>query len=470
MSPAESSPPAPPSKPPAPGSAPPAAAKPLREDLRKDLAKLLVLALPGFFVNQLLAVLGLPFAGRPWVVAALLVPLAVGCWITWQLLKGRNELVLKGPFLWFFLCYVLLFWIAAGTGFFNWRRQLVGYEEQVPPNWLALDRLGDWRYRIAPRPAPRQDFLVILMPSPEGKTLEEVRYELTVFLQRAAQFGARGVGLDFFLELPSAVDPLLCRSIDAAWRRNMPVFLGTRHLMEEGLVVQPAVPESLAPCLTPDRLGHLAAYVEWDGRVRSMPLALGGDKSHLSLAYRIANQIEGGKIEAPESQLVQIIEPAGGVPVVRAESLSRAPGAWAKVRDRFLLVGRDTPADRYATPFGLRAGVLLHANTVQALRDGRWIRRLPWDWDIPAIFISCYLITALFAFDRPARSLLIVAGALSATTVLLAAAAMRIWLVWLDVSYPLVALWLLLALLLLLRWKRQRRPRPRRTSTAAAVG
>lgn len=443
-----------PTKPPPadPASAP--AAKPLREDLRKDLAKLFVLALPGFLVSQLLGALGTPFAGRPWLVVAILAPLIVGCWIAWELLKGRKDLVLKGTFLWFFLSYLFIFWIAAGSGIFNWRRQLIGYEEQVPPNWLALDRFGDWRYSLGQRPRKPPDLLVVLMPDPKGKTLEELRYDLAVFLRRAVEFKATGVGLDFIFDLESQVDPLLCRSIDEAWRRNVPVFVGYQHRYLDDQVLPPSVPKSLAPCLLPDRRGHLAAYLEWDGRVRSMPLVLGQNERYPSLAYRIADQLERDDLAVPEGRLIQFVEPAGSMPVVRSEDLSRDPEAWEIVEGRFLLVGRDTPKDRYDTPFGQRAGVFLHANTVQALRTGRWIRRLPMAWNAPAIFAFCYLLTALFAFDLPAKRLLAVAVALSLATVGLAAVAMKLWLVWLDVSYPLVAVWLLLGLLLLLRWKR----------------
>jgi hypothetical protein len=106
---------------------------------------------------------------------------------------------------------------------------------------------------------------------------------------------------------------------------------------------------------------------------------------------------------------------------------------------RFVIVGSDRPDDVHATPYGKLPGVLIHAYAANALRADRVIRRLDVQWMLPAILVLCYVLVLLQSYGG-LRPLLIGAGLIAIAVVLSAAFAMRMRLVWIDVSYPLMAI------------------------------
>jgi hypothetical protein len=84
--------------------------------------------------------------------------------------------------------------------------------------------------------------------------------------------------------------------------------------------------------------------------------------------------------------------------------------------------------------------VTIHAYAAHALATGHVITRLSARWILPGILLLCYLLTLLQASGGGVRRLLAGAALIALAVLAAAALAMRVGLVWIDVSYPLLAL------------------------------
>jgi CHASE2 domain-containing sensor protein len=418
------------------------------EPFSKTLARQLLLALPVFLAYWLLAGLLGSFLDHRLAVAAVAVPLGVACWVLWRLLARDRGVLLGGRFLLFLLAYCLLFSVLAGSDVLTWKRTLVGYEDRVPRNWLGRflpPRLADWHCLVAPEAQPASDLLVVTLPALSARPLGEVRRDFAALIHQAVERGAKGIALDFYLEGTSpTVDPLLCRQVEAAVAAGVPVFVGYRYEERQGLVVPRPPAPTLTPCLPEERRGSLSGYAEVDGRVRMVPLFLGGNDQRPSLSLQVARALLHGEPPRPAGDLVQFLRPRGGLPpfagLPRGDDL-------ALFQQNFVIVGTAAPSDRVDTPFGPLQGVEVLAWAAQALRTRVFIRPLPAVWTFPATFALCYLLAATLARRGGWRRLVGLAAVLSLAVVVVAALAMRFALVWVDVSYPLVAMWGLVGLL-----------------------
>jgi CHASE2 domain-containing sensor protein len=360
--------------------------------------------------------------------------------------------LLGGRLLIFLVAYCLLFTLLAGADILTWKRTLVGYEEEVPRNWLGFllpPRLADWRYWLAPPAPPAPDLLVVTLPSFAGRTREEVRRELAALIRQATQapHKARGVALDIFFDQhrpAPLVDPILCREVEAAQAAGVPVLVGYRHEERGGVILRLPPPPTLEACLPVARQGHLASFLEPDDRVRMVPLFLAGDRKLPSLSWQAAQALAGAEPSAPAGGLLQFLPPRGGV--AHLDGLPRGEDLDL-FRDHFIFVGSGSERDRYRTPFGELQGVAIHALAAHGLRSGAFVRRLHPAWTFPSLFAFCYLLAVALARRGGRRRLLALAGGLSLAIVAVAAVAMAAGRLWIDVSYPLVAIWGLVGLL-----------------------
>lgn len=418
------------------------------EPFPKALARHLVLALPVFLAYWLLSGLVGSFLDNRLAVASVAVPLGIACWVLWRLLARDCSVLLGGRFLVFLLAYCLLFAVLAGTDVLTWKRTLIGYEDQVPRNWLGRflpPRLADWHYRLARPAPPAPDLVVVTLPPRPDLERGLSRREFAFLVGQAAARRAKGIAFDYYLEgAAPVVDPFLCRAIEQAEAAGVPVFFGYRYEERAGTVVPRALSPILDGCLRPDRRGSLSAYAEVDGRIRMVPLFLRHNDQWPSLSLQIARALSGGEPEHPPGDLVQFLPPAGGV--TRFAGLPRGDDA-ALLAGAFVVVGTDAVSDRVDTPFGPHQGVEVLTWAAHALRTGRFVRPLPAPWTFPAIFALCYLLAAALARCGGWRRLLGLAAALSAAVLAVAALAMVLAAVWIDVSYPLAAMWGLVVLL-----------------------
>ncbi len=428
--------------------------------LRLDVVKLLILALPALAIKQLLLDFRVQIGDRVWSLAEILLPVLLAgwtAWWVWQLRRADRPKALGRGYLGFFPIYCLLFATAADLDVLTGpRRPLSGYEEKVPPNFLHLNRLGDWHYWWAPEAPPAHDLIVVTFPSFAGELREDVRRNFAFLIRKAVENQARGIAFDYYLERESAADPLLERLLGEAESAGMPVFFGYQHEEVDGMIVRRPIAPSLADALPLERLGHLAGYMEYDDRVRMLPVNLAGFGSLPSLASRIASVLAEGETHVPEDRLLKFTRPQGGVRIDELEAGAAPDLDWRLWRDRFIVVGSRQESDLRATPFGVLPGVVIHAYAAHSLRSGCFIRRLDPSYTFPVIFLGCYLLLLAEARGVPRRTLLTVAGLLSVAVLTLAALAMRYLLVWIDVSYPLFAIFDLTATQIAVRVVRAR--------------
>jgi len=420
-------------------------------DLRRELVKALLIGLPVGLFQQLLVRLSGPFSDNPVVVSAILVPLAAAViWLA-RPLYAERRLVLGGGHLLFFGAFCLLFSVAAGTRLLDGERQrLIGYDEETPSSFLGLSRLGDWHnwpwvQGVGPE---HRDLLIVTHPSFAGQDPVTARRLHADLLVRAIRQGAKGVAFDYVFDGDSDFDPILCHWITEAEGVGVAVFLGYGLRVDERvdlIEIDPPLPSELAGCVAAERWGHVAAYRQGDNRIRMVPLSLGGLEGRPALSLLAARELAApAEVALPPSGLLQFTRPGFEPPVLEGVPSGQDEALLA---DRFVFVGSSRPEDRHRTPFGKLAGVTIHAWAAETLRSGRAIERPGRGWTFPGIFALCYLLVALQASGRGRRALLLGAAVLSLAVVAAAALAMRLDLLWIDVSYPLAAIWLLTGLL-----------------------
>lgn len=423
--------------------------------LRKRLIELVLMAPVPAVVNLLIMWLLARFTSQPWHGIYFLIPLAVLTWILWQVVKARKQFVLRGPFMAFFVCYVLIFSIAAGSSLLEGKRTtLAGYEHGVSRNFLSLNWLGDWRYALVrKKPAP-QNFTLLTMKRAE--TVEEGRATLRSLIRMSRMTGARGIVLDFYLKRNAAVpqlDASLCEEIAAAKSNNVPVLIGYTFERIGGSIHRVETAPALQPCLPLESHGHLVGVQEWDELVRYVPLHFKGDPALPALSLRMAKLMAGpeSKISEPRNALLQFVASENPLTTARFEDLLADPRQRMILRDQFILVGEEGETDRAQTPFGDLPGVKIHAYATLSLLQNCFIERTSWWSGFLAILVFSYLLTALVAQGTGARELLGLLVAISLGALAVAALAMYAWLVWVDVIYFVTAIWLLFFLLAALR-------------------
>ncbi len=454
--------------------------------LRLDLVRLLLLGLPALALNWWLVGATVPFAESPVRAAMLVLPLLGAALVLSKYMRRDTPVTLGTGFLAFFVVYCLGFSALISTDPLIGRRTLstpqqddLGYtagEEQlggarlpflVSPlymEWLrgapAFNRLGDWHYWFAPEAPPVTDLLVLTLPTSQGEFVE-ARRRFAFLIRRAVQEEAKGIAFDYYLERSTAADPLLALILKQAREAGVPVLFGYRPRLIEGALQPTPVPERLTSSLPLESLGHLAGYREADETLRMVPLSLSGAQSLLSLSLRIAEILHGGPlVPAPTQRLFQFNRPIWGVPTTRFSTDPETATDWSVFRGRFVVVGNEAAFDLRRTPFGPIQGVEIHASAAHSLRSGSFISRLDSRYIFPILFAACYVLTLLYARGSPNRKLLTTCVALTGMILGAAALAMQTSLLWITVSYPLVAIWLLAGLLIAARAVRRGRSRP----------
>lgn len=378
------------------------------------------------------------FSEQSWRLAVVALPLAAAVLILGRPLWRQRRLVLGGGYLAFLLVYCVLFSVLAASELLDGKRTiLAGYEEATPRNFLGLGWMGDWRYWLAP-PAPRaHDLLIVSLPSFEGVKPHDARRLHAGLIDSAVKKGARGIAFDFYLRGQSVADGILCFYVDKAAEAGVPVFFGYRLAERNGNVVRDTVPSSLRGCLSDERLASLAGYRESDGRIRSVPLFVRGDERLGTLSYKVARAMAGEGLDLPADHLLQFLAPAEGVTTIEGVPEGDELDLY---RDRFVLVGSYRPRDRHETPFGTLSGVEIHAYATNSLATGHFIRRLGRTWIFPIIFLLCGVLGVVQASGGGRKALL--GGAFLLSVAVVGGAALAMWLgrLWIDVSYPLVAM------------------------------
>ena len=424
----------------------------LHEDLRKSAIRLGLLALPGALITLGTEKLVGTFAAQPWQTLWILVPLAVLNWIFWQVTKGRKEFKLGGVFLAFLLTYVVIFSVAAGRDLGSWKSpSLIGYDKSVPRNWLSLGWMGDWRYLIVRKKPATPGLTIVTMKPPQ--TVLAGRLDISNLIKLAADNDATGIALDFHFKKKTRLDGKLCEEIEKAQKKRVKKVLVSYNVSDiAGKPRREPIVASLEECLPLEsHQGYPAGYAESDGVIRLIPLYFrvgGKGRSELeALSLKIA-KLFGNEIKTPENGLLQFIEPKEDFELVTYKDFKDNPGI---ARDQVVLVGEESDKHKFSTPFGDKPGVVIQAYAVHSFVQDHFIKRTKLWPNYLMIFVFCYLITVRVKQGDSVRKLIRTNSLISCVIFAISALAMYVSLIWIDIIYSLLALWLLLPLLLVLR-------------------
>lgn len=426
--------------------------KPLDAELRKDLLKSLTLAFPTLLIGMSVGWLKDRIGHQPGQALWIVIPGIVLLSLIFVRTATRQKLKLGWPFLVFLPVYILVFYIAAASNLLDWKRSLTGYDKAVPRNFLALNRFGDWHYRFAPEEPPDNDLAIVLVKPPES--VEAGRFQIQDLLAMAQAQQAKGVALDFYFQNYAediGVDEALCGEIENAKAAGMPVLAAYDYQLKYGSPTRVPIDPDLEKCLPVSAQGHVIGYAEWDGKVRSIPLYFGNDRQRESLSLKIA-RILNPQSQPPADGLLQYLKPAKQFPVIPFEDLNQGSDEdQAILRDRIIVVGEDSPNDSFPTPYGLQPGAVIHAYAIHSLRHNHFIERGSWWISFLMISLLCYLMMVLTARGVGNVKLLLINVAFSVLIVGIATLAMYLWLTWIDLVYPLLAVWLFLLLMIAMR-------------------
>lgn len=455
--------------------------KPLDAEIRKDLKKYLALAFPLLVIGIILDLLKGKFVNQPGLALWIIVPGVVISCLIFLKTTTRTHLKLGWPFLIFLFVYIVMFFIAAETRLLDWKRSLSGYEKAIPGNFLALNRFGDWHYKFASE-VPDQKLAIVLMNHPAS--IEQGRLDIATLIDFAATSEARGVALDFAFDDISSdnaesdakaktLDQYICKTIaDAKALRlkndshEWPVLVAYDFQeTEDGHTDRNAIDPRLQDgCLPIEAQGHGADYVEWDGKVRSIPVYLdevptpNESVRYESLSLKIAKTFDP-QIQGPGNGLLQFVKPQIDFKPIIWEDWEKAnvddpaklPDFAAKLKGRFIIVGERSQQDSFPTPYGVQPGAVIHGYAVHSLRQNHFIKRSDWWVTLLMISLMCYLMMVLTSLGIANVKLILINAGFSIIMVGISVLVMYVWLIWIDLVYPLLATWLFLFLLIAMR-------------------
>lgn len=386
---------------------------------------------------------------QPWQILLWIVPLVVAGWLTWRIAKRTDLRRTHWAFPLFLLIYCAGFALLGTSELLVWKRT-PRIQPETSRYWLMPAKWGDWRYALAPRPEAPADTVIMMVDAPQAGNLEQLRLATLQTVQLVAQAQRlRGLALDFYFEDESRLDNVLC---DAIRRLGVDVFAG--YTLEAGggpdAVLAPNG-NPLEACVPFDtHEGHLLAWADADGYVRTLPLHWQGQADRPAFSLRIAQARaakSGRKIEVPDARMLRYIAPREGL---RELDVARVREKPSLLNDKFVFVGQRSGLDTHLTPFDEHSGTWVQAAAVNALLSGTYMTRASDFASALLVFVACYAIVLVAMASGSLRSLSIAAAIVSLSVLLLAAAAAYRH-IWLDAIYAIVACWLLVPLVLVLR-------------------
>src|SRR4030095_8645618 len=222
---------------------------------------------------------------QPWQAIVFLIPIAaVAGFFAWRVSRAES-LRIDRRTLMLLVAYLLFFSVAAHTHVLDWTREPSLFGRPSGRSWLAPVSWGDWRYTLVPKVDGDEVALVVRQPT-AGTTRERARAEIVTLMGLAATQGARGIAFDYYFDGESAIDQLLCSTVETI---GIPVVFGYGFEYFQAHMNALPVPRSLQPCVTPERQGHLVGFLDADRKARIMPLFFNHDRPQPALRPSVAS-------------------------------------------------------------------------------------------------------------------------------------------------------------------------------------
>lgn len=305
--------------------------------------------------------------------------------------------------------------LVAGTLMLGSKLNLV---PEAPDAWTY-----DWRTAVLSTQLPEQrDDIAILFIGEEGlanyQSLSPVDRSLTAKLVRALDAaGAKAIGLDLIFDRSQGeeADNALISAIKNAKAKVVQGVIDHRlpGVTEDHLAFQQELVEKTGASVGHVYLGHrTASFTVSDQVVRNIVPA-SGDPLRQSFA-RVLAEVDGKKPELRSERIAWLRPPgygnsdptlANAFPTLEIQP--HEPGApiekfmeygWQDVvKDRIVLIGgRFFDRDRHLTPFSVRDnskthGVVIHAQIVAQILDGRSVIDFPYWFEAISLFIISVL-------------------------------------------------------------------------------
>ena len=448
----------------------------LPKEWGRTLLGIAVITLPSTIITQVLATVQGHLFAQPWQIIWVAVPLAGLSFFAWTQLKGPSARRLGTRFAIFLACYFTLFAVISSRDLLVWKRVPEANSVGAPTrNWLAPVWWGDWRYRLVRESAPKSRLLVLIEDHHDDwRPADKRRFDANI-ISAAVAGGASGVFFDvsYSNRAPedARADRILCQAIMDASAARQPIPVITTYGLERNPrtqlyeMIPPPDPASTPGCLLESSglhvyRAHAMVLADVDRTVRAIPVASWVDAPERSaLSVRIAQCMmpsgcDAVDLKLPDETLLRYLPRVAPMDRREGDDQVRAViSEPAGLRGRFLLVGERSSSDSFSVPGEQQPmpGALIHAYAVSSLFSERYFERPP-AWFSAFVVIAGCGVLALVALRKVAAGLLLLVALIeSVVIVALAGFAAAILLVWLDVIYPLVALWLLLPLLLAYR-------------------
>jgi hypothetical protein len=419
---------------------------------REKLIDAAVLTIPTGLITGFSGALQKKALGAPWALLWIVVPLVVAAWLTYRFVRRERDPLRHWRWAVLLICFCSLFSALSAWDLLLWRSIAAPDQQIASRPWLLPVRTGDWHYTFARRTNADFDTLAVLLLKP-GATVEETRRTEALLIRSALKAdNLIGIALDMYFVDPSPADDELCAAINAAGAAKVPVYSGytLQYLNHRKYIELPDTPP--LPCQPREQQGHLLGFADSDGRVRAQQRWFHSAGDQPSLSTRIADTIRTHfKREAgatTDDNVLRYLPPVDALTPVTPEDIQGTP---AQLNGTFLLVGLDTPQDRFDTPFGIRPGTYIQAYSALSQLTGTTLRKPSALWSAATILASCYLLMLLALQGFRVRNLLFTAALLSLLVWGAAALCMYAWYVWVDVIYPVTAIWLWLAVLICAR-------------------
>jgi hypothetical protein len=196
--------------------------------------------------------------------------------------------------------------------------------------------------------------------------------------------------------------------------------------------------------------GHLLAWADADERGRTLPLNRAGEehKPAFSLQIAKARAAEAKReLSVPTTRMLRYLPPADAIEEIDFEDATKQA---SRLSDRFVFVGQRSAADTFTNHFGTRSGRWVQAAATHSLLTGTYMQRASAVTSALLVFVACYIIVLLAAAQKPVKTLMLAALAISIAV--LGLAAIAAWFrVWLDAVYAIAASWLLVPLVVVLQ-------------------